>query len=81
MHFSCRATPRGLVAEFIFKLVREDRIMLRWALIFLIVALIASAFGMWNLEGTAVYVAQILFVVFLVMLVISLVAGRRGPVI
>ena len=55
--------------------------MLRWALIFLIVALIASAFGMWNLEGTAVYIAQVLFVVFLVMLVISLIAGRRGPVI
>ncbi len=55
--------------------------MLRWALIFLIVALIASAFGMFNLEGAAVNIAQILFAVFLVMLVISLLVGRRGPVI
>jgi uncharacterized membrane protein YtjA (UPF0391 family) len=53
--------------------------MLRWALIFLIVALLASAFGMVGLEGTAMVIARILFFVFLVMLVISLISGRRIP--
>jgi uncharacterized membrane protein YtjA (UPF0391 family) len=55
--------------------------MLRWALTFLIIALIASAFGMYSVTGTALNIAQILFVVFLVLLVISLIAGRRGPVV
>lgn len=51
--------------------------MLRYALIFLIIALIASAFGMAQLEGTALYAAKILFFVFLVIFVISLITGRK----
>jgi uncharacterized membrane protein YtjA (UPF0391 family) len=54
--------------------------MLRWALTFLIVALLASAFGMWGLEGTAMEIARILFFVFIVLFIISLVTGRRAPV-
>ncbi len=51
--------------------------MLRWAFIFLIVALVASAFGFWALEGTAMEIARILFFVFLVLFVISALTGRR----
>ncbi len=54
--------------------------MLRWALIFCIVALVASAFGFWALEGAAMQIARILFFVFLVLLVISLVTGRRPTI-
>jgi uncharacterized membrane protein YtjA (UPF0391 family) len=55
--------------------------MLRWALTFLIVALLASAFGMYGLEGTAMEIARILFFVFLVMFVVSLITGRgRAPI-
>jgi uncharacterized membrane protein YtjA (UPF0391 family) len=53
--------------------------MLRWALLFLIIALIAGAFGFWGLEGTAMWIAKVLFVVFLILFVVSLVMGRRGP--
>jgi uncharacterized membrane protein YtjA (UPF0391 family) len=53
--------------------------MLRWALIFCIVALVASAFGFFALSGTAMEIARILFFVFLVLLVISLITGRRVP--
>ncbi|MDB5353131.1 MAG: small integral rane protein [Planctomycetota bacterium] len=56
--------------------------MLRWALIFFIIALIAGAFGFYNTEGTAMYIARFLALVFLVLFVISLIAGRRvldGP--
>ncbi len=53
--------------------------MLRWALIFLIVALIAAALGMGALEGLAMQIAWILFVVFLILFVVSLVMGRRPP--
>lgn len=45
--------------------------MLRWALIFLVVALIAAAFGFGGLAGTAVGIAKILFFVFLVLFLVS----------
>lgn len=52
--------------------------MLRWALIFLVIALIAGGFGFLRLEGTAMWIAKVLFVVFLILFVVSLVSGRRG---
>ena len=56
----------------------QEFIMLRYALIFLVVALLASAFGMIGLSGVAMEAARILFFVFLVLLVISFISGRRG---
>lgn len=53
--------------------------MLRWALLFLVVALISALFGFTNLAGTSMWAAQILFFVFLVLFVVSLVAGNRTP--
>ncbi len=51
--------------------------MLRWALTFLIIALIAGAFNFVGVEGTALQIARILFFVFLVLFVLSLIAGNR----
>jgi uncharacterized membrane protein YtjA (UPF0391 family) len=53
--------------------------MLRWALVFLIVALLAGVFGFWGLEGTAMMIARVLFFLFLVLFIVSLVMGRRAP--
>ena len=53
--------------------------MLRWALLFLIIALIAGALGLFKAEFIASEIAWILFVVFLILFVISLVLGRRRP--
>jgi uncharacterized membrane protein YtjA (UPF0391 family) len=53
--------------------------MLRWTLVFLIIALVAGALGFYSLEGTAMYIAKVLFLVFLVLFIVSLVMGRRGP--
>ena len=53
--------------------------MLRWALLFLIVALIAALFGFGGVAGTSMVAAKILFFVFLVMFVVSLVLGTREP--
>jgi uncharacterized membrane protein YtjA (UPF0391 family) len=53
--------------------------MLRWALLFLIVALISALFGFTSVAGTAIGAAKILFFVFLVMFVVSLVMGTREP--
>jgi uncharacterized membrane protein YtjA (UPF0391 family) len=54
--------------------------MLRWALIFLIIALVAGGLGLYGLEGTAMYIAQVLFFVFIVLFVLSLIFGRRPRV-
>ena len=51
--------------------------MLAWSVTFLIVALIAAALGFTGLAGTAVGIAKILFVVFLVLFLSSLLLGRR----
>ena len=47
--------------------------MLRWALIFLVVAILAGVFGFTDIAGAASSIAQILFFVFLVLLLISVV--------
>jgi uncharacterized membrane protein YtjA (UPF0391 family) len=53
--------------------------MLRYAVLFLVVALIAALFGFTTVAGTAIEGARILFVVFLVLFVLSLLLGRRTP--
>ena len=54
--------------------------MLSWSLTFLVIALIAGVLGFGVIAGTAASIAQILFFVFLVLFVVGLVMGRRGPV-
>jgi uncharacterized membrane protein YtjA (UPF0391 family) len=52
--------------------------MLRWAILFLVVALIAALFGFTDVAGTSMVAAKILFFVFLVLFVVSLIIGDRG---
>ena len=55
--------------------------MLYWALVFLIISLIAGLFGFGLVAGMAYSIAKILFFVFLVLFIVSLVAGGlRRPV-
>jgi uncharacterized membrane protein YtjA (UPF0391 family) len=55
--------------------------MLRWALAFLILALIAGVLGFTGVAGESIYIAKILFFVFLVIflagLIYSVITGRR----
>ena len=51
--------------------------MLSWSLLFLVIAIIAAVLGFSCIAGTAAGIAKILFVVFLVIWIISLIAGRR----
>jgi len=53
--------------------------MLRAALIFLVVALIAALFGFTTVAGVSMGAARIMFFVFLVLFVVSLIAGTRAP--
>ena len=49
--------------------------MLYWALMFLVIALIAAVFGFGGIASTATGIAQILFVIALVLFIVSLFAG------
>lgn len=49
--------------------------MLRWAIVFLVVALVAALFGFELVASAFAGVARIAFGVFLVLFVISLLAG------
>ena len=54
--------------------------MLSWALTFLIIALVAGLLGFGMVAGTAAGIAKILFAVFLVLFLASLIMGRRTAV-
>ncbi len=49
--------------------------MLRWALIFFIVSLVAAVFGFTGISQATAGIAQILFYIFLVVFLVLLVAG------
>lgn len=57
--------------------------MLGWALTFLLVALLAGIFGFGGVASASMGIAQVLFFIFLVgfliTLVMYLVGGRRAP--
>jgi uncharacterized membrane protein YtjA (UPF0391 family) len=56
--------------------------MLSWAIVFLIVAIIAAIFGFGGLAGTAVGIAKALFFLFILAFIVSMVMhmrGRSGP--
>jgi uncharacterized membrane protein YtjA (UPF0391 family) len=52
--------------------------MLRWAVIFLIIAIVAAVLGFGGIAGEAAWIAKILLFVFLILFVVSFVLGRRG---
>lgn len=53
--------------------------MLRWAIIFFVVALVAAVFGFGGIAGEAEWIGKVLLVVFLILFVVSLIFGRKGP--
>jgi uncharacterized membrane protein YtjA (UPF0391 family) len=56
--------------------------MLRWALVFLVIALIAAFFGFGLVASLAYDIAKILFFVFIVLAVLAFLSGalRRPPI-
>ncbi len=48
--------------------------MIRWAIIFLIIALVAAVLGFGGIAGTAISIAKIIFFVAIVLFLISAVA-------
>jgi uncharacterized membrane protein YtjA (UPF0391 family) len=55
--------------------------MLHYAIVFLIIALVAGILGFGGVvAGTALWMAKVCFLVFLVLALVSFIGGRRGPV-
>lgn len=54
--------------------------MLHYAVVFLVIALIAAVFGFGGIASSAVGIAKVLFLVFIVLAVVSFVFGliKRG---
>ena len=52
--------------------------MLRWAIAFFIIAIIAAVFGFGGIAAAASGIAQTLFYIFLVLFLVSLVIGLLG---
>lgn len=52
--------------------------MLGWAIFFLVAGIIAGIFGFAGIAGTATWIAQVLFFLFLIAFIVSLFWGRRG---
>ena len=51
--------------------------MLNWAVTFFIIAIVAAVLGFTSIAGSAIDIAKILFVVFLILAVVSFIFGRR----
>ncbi len=52
--------------------------MLGWAVVFLILAIVAAIFGFGGVAAASAGIAKLLFFVFLVLFIISLIFGWRG---
>jgi len=50
-------------------------IMLRWTLIFLVVAIIAAVFGFGGVAAASAGIARVLFFIFLILFIASLLGG------
>jgi uncharacterized membrane protein YtjA (UPF0391 family) len=64
--------------------IQGDKIMLRWAIAFFIIAIIAGALGFYGLANTSADIAKFLALVFIVLFVIALIVGRSvvgGPTV
>nr|WP_167539414.1 MULTISPECIES: DUF1328 domain-containing protein [Thioalkalivibrio] len=58
---------------------KKEWTMLGWALMFLIVGIVAGVLGLSGIAGAATNIAWILFVVGLILAVIFFITGRRPP--
>jgi len=69
------SSDASLSGECIFKFLKKQT-MLRWTVIFLVVAIIAAILGFGGVAAGAASIAKILFFIFLVLFIVSLFFGR-----
>ena len=76
-----KQTLQKIYLSFLFHQTGDELnyVMLRYAIIFLIIALVAEAFGASGVAGEAAWIAHVLLVIAVIFIVISFLSGRRGP--
>lgn len=77
MSCTLRRSPERRWHQNCIRSMREEREMLNWVWMFLILAIVAAIFGFTGVVAAAAGIAKILFFVFLVVFVIGLLMGRR----
>jgi uncharacterized membrane protein YtjA (UPF0391 family) len=65
----------AVVHSKLYLITLKLKTMLRWTVIFLVVAIIAAIFGFTGIAAGAAAIAKILFYIFIVLFLISLIAG------
>jgi uncharacterized membrane protein YtjA (UPF0391 family) len=64
------------------ELLKGELVMLKWAMIFLVIGLVAGLLGFTGIAGTSIAIAKTLFfiflVIFLVLLILGLTVARRA---
>ena len=55
--------------------------MLYYALVFLIIGLVAGALGIYGVAAVASQIAWVLFLIGVVLLIVHLVSGRTRPIV
>ena len=66
------------VCTLIGSFIPRGVVMLHYAVVFLVIALIAGILGFTGIAGASVGIAKILFFVFLILFALSFVFSRRG---
>ena len=81
LHFSitfCMMTFWKVLAVELQQELSEDRTMLHWTLVFLVIAIIAAILGFGGIAGASAGIAKILFFVFLVVWILAFFVRRRA---
>ena len=73
-----KRTLRALCELFQQVNLKEEVAMLKWAVTFLVIALVAAVFGFTDIAAASAGIAQILFAIFLVLFLALLVLGMAG---
>ena len=68
-----------LTASSVVEMKERAKVMIYYALVFLIVGLIAGALGVTGVAAVASQIAWVLFLIGVVLIVVHLVSGRRTP--
>ena len=55
--------------------------MLNYAITFFIIAIVAAVFGFTNISGSAIDIAKMLFIVFLILSIAAFIFGRRKTIV
>ena len=70
------------MARLVWRAYETEATLLYWAVVFLIIAIIAGVLGFGGIASTAAGIAQILFFIFIVIFAVALIMGlvqRRPP--